>query len=145
MPLCPYCQSQKLRHASTSLNSFYSFIGRQRYHCRNCRQSFSLSSDFSQRAYRDTRILKEISVMLLAATILVSLILIIGYIEFSPIGIRSQNLHAYELPLKQVTRSSISICLLSYVPGLDHNNCTKFDFSIQRFSSRQFYATAFNR
>lgn len=89
MPLCPYCQSQKLRHASTGLTKFYSFIGRQRYRCQNCRQSFSLSSDFSQRAYRDTRVLKEVGVMLFAATVLVSLILIIGYIEFSPSGIRS--------------------------------------------------------
>lgn len=86
---CPHCQSQKIRHATTGLTKLYSFVGRQLYHCHNCQESFSLSSDFSQRSHRDTRVLKEVGVMLFAATVVVSLILFIGYTEVGPGGIRN--------------------------------------------------------
>ena len=89
MPQCPYCQSQQVRRAAHIYNAWYSLIGRHAYHCRNCQHNFNHTNHSSQRSSRDTRAIKEVVVMLLLATVLVSFTLIISYIEITPNGLHS--------------------------------------------------------
>lgn len=88
MPHCPYCHYQQVKCPANSHASWWNLIGRQPYYCHDCQHNFSLSIA-NQGHSHDTRVLKEVGVMLFVATILVSFILLIGYIELTPAGIRN--------------------------------------------------------